>query len=151
LSFNRHFYYKVLTLSPFEKRSKMTVGQEKALPMNEKKDIIEIDEKLIEAFHLMYDHFPEPATLVHKSRRVMAVNPACKIIGREPGMICARQGSAAAHKGCLAGEAVKSHQAKFRKIIIEAPDRRSITAFWLPVDGHPDFYIHFAVGATMDY
>lgn len=140
---------------------------------------VEIDPKLIEAFHLMYDHFPEPASLVHKSRLVMAVNPACQIIGRAPGMVCARQGAAEAHRGCLAGEAVRLHRARHKKIRIPVPASgeaggasspapaappanprgpelspprfRDIIAFWLPVDGQPDFYIHFAVGATMDY
>ena len=112
---------------------------------------IKADPRLIEAFHLMYDHFPEPATLVHKSRLVIAANPACDLIGRKPGMVCARQGSAEAHKGCLATEALSRHQAKFRKISIETPEKRNITAFWLPIDGHQDFYIHFAVGATRDY
>ena len=108
---------------------------------------IEIDQKVIEAFHLMYDHFPEPATLVHKSRQVMAANPACKLIGREPGMICAKQGSSEAHQGCLAGEVIKSQKARFRRIAIRTPEKIDITAFWLPIDGYPDFYIHFAVSA----
>ena len=111
----------------------------------------EIDPKLIEAFHLMFDHFPEPATRVHKSRRVMAANPACKLIGREAGMICAKQGSTEAHRGCLAGETIKSHEARFRRISRLMPEKKDFTAFWLPIDGHPDFYIHFAVGATRDY
>lgn len=112
---------------------------------------IKAEPQLIEAFHLMYDHFPEPASLIHKSRLVIAVNPACALIKRKPGLTCARQGSAEAHRGCLAGEAINSHQAQFRKISITTPEKRDITAFWLPIDGHPDFYVHFAVGATRDY
>ncbi len=54
-----------------------------------------IDAKVIEAFHLMWGGFPEPATLVHKSREVLAVNPACQKIGREKGMNCAKPGPAA--------------------------------------------------------
>jgi hypothetical protein len=33
-----------------------------------------VDSKVIEEFHLIWDHFPEPVTLVHKSREVIAVN-----------------------------------------------------------------------------
>ena len=50
-------------------------------------DDFQVDEKLIEAFHLMFDHFPEGVQLAHKSKRVVALNAACKSLGREVGMI----------------------------------------------------------------
>ena len=37
----------------------------------------ELEAKLGEAFHLMYDGLPEPVQLCHKTYRVVAVNPAC--------------------------------------------------------------------------
>ncbi len=52
-----------------------------------------IDSKIIEAFHLMWGNFPEPATLVHKSKEVIAVNAACEVIGRVKGMNCATHGA----------------------------------------------------------
>ena len=57
-------------------------------------DDIQVDQKLVEAFHLMFDHFPEGVQLAHKSKRVVAVNPACQAIGRTVGMICAKHGPA---------------------------------------------------------
>lgn len=109
-------------------------------------EITAADEKLIEAFHLMYDHFPEAAQLVHKSKRIVALNPACKAIGREGGMICARHGPPEAHNGCLADKTVKSHSAAWKTGPKTTSDGREPIIFWLPVDGYPDFYIHFAVG-----
>ncbi len=45
----------------------------------------QIEAKLSEAFHLMYDGLPEPVQLCHKTYRVVAVNPACESYGRKPG------------------------------------------------------------------
>ena len=41
----------------------------------------ELEAKLGEAFHLMYDGLPEPVQLCHKTYRVVAVNPACAAYG----------------------------------------------------------------------
>ena len=30
------------------------------------------------------------------------------------------------------------------------PDHDAV-GFWLPVEGHPDFFIHFGVGTTLNY
>lgn len=112
---------------------------------------IHVDEKLIEAFHLMYDHYPEPATLVHKTKRVVAVNPPCAAIGREVGMNCAKHGPAEAHKGCLAAKAVKEQKAQWKMSGTLMPWGREYVVFWLPVHGYPDFYIHFGVGTKIDF
>ena len=50
----------------------------------------QIEAKLGEAFHLMYDGMPEPVQLCHKTYRVVAVNPACERYGRKPGVVCAQ-------------------------------------------------------------
>ncbi|WP_281289442.1 hypothetical protein [Sporomusa termitida] len=41
-----------------------------------------IDSKVMEAFELMWGNYPEPATLVHKSREIIAVNAAGRSFGR---------------------------------------------------------------------
>ena len=95
-------------------------------------DDFQVDEKLIEAFHLMFDHFPEGVQLAHKSKRVVALNAACKSLGREVGMICAQHGAPEAHKGCLAAQAVKEGQAKWRTAEPAGPGGRKAVVFWLP-------------------
>lgn len=112
---------------------------------------LQVDEKLIEAFHLMYDHFPEGVQLAHKSKRVVAVNPACEAMGRSVGMICAEHGPAEAHKGCLALKAIKKHTAAWASTPQSASIGQVSVVFWLPIDGYPDFFIHFGVGIMKDY
>ena len=105
--------------------------------------MIEVDRELVRAFHLMWDHYPNPSSLIHKSREVVAVNPACKSIPREVGSICAREQPAEKHRGCRANVAVETHSAQMTH------NRRAggteTLSFWLPIDGHPDFYIHFSM------
>jgi len=107
-----------------------------------------LDPKVIEAFHLMWGHFPEPATLVHKSREVYAVNEAAKGLGREVGTNCATLGSPEAHKGCLANQALATRQPVFKK---GKYGEKDIISYWLPIDGYPEFFVHFGVGVTIDY
>ncbi|WP_199533118.1 hypothetical protein [Solidesulfovibrio fructosivorans] len=112
---------------------------------------IQVDEKLIEAFHLMFDHFPEGAQLAHKSKKIVALNPACEAIGRKVGMICAKHGPPEAHKGCLANKTIKNHKATWAIVAQAVPGGQVPVTFWLPIDGYPDFFIHFGVGYMKDY
>jgi hypothetical protein len=112
---------------------------------------IEVDPKLIETFHLMFDHFPECVQLAHKSFLVIAVNSVASIIGRDVGMICAKHGSPEAHKGCTAQKTVREHKATWKAIPATEAGKLGTVAFWLPIDGYPDFYLHFGVGVMKDY
>ena len=112
---------------------------------------IKVDEKLIEAFHLMFDHFPEGAQLAHKSKKIVALNPACKAMGREVGMICAKDGPPEAHKSCLANKTVKNHKATWVTGAQTVPNGPVSVTLWLPIDGYPDFFIHFGVGYMKNY
>lgn len=107
-----------------------------------------VDSKVIEAFHLMWGNFPEPATLVHKSREVIAVNAACEVIGRVKGMNCATHGAPEAHRGCLANQALSAQQSAFKKITF---GEKELISYWLPVDGYPELFVHFGVGVTINY
>ncbi len=107
-----------------------------------------IDSKVVEAFQLMWGNFPEPVTLVHKSREIIAVNKVCKDIGRTEGMNCAKLGEPENHKGCLANQALATQQPAFKKLKF---GEREIISYWLPVDGYPEIFIHFGVGVTIDY
>ncbi|WP_231038449.1 hypothetical protein [Pectinatus haikarae] len=126
-------------------------GSAKAIKAEQRvkeKSKIEVDQRVIEAFQLMWGNFPEPATLVHKSREVIAVNDACAAIGRIKGMNCATHGAPEAHRGCLADQALSKQQSAFKKI--EFGDK-TIISYWLPVEGYPELFIHFGVGVTIDY
>lgn len=110
----------------------------------------QIEAELGAAFHLMYDGLPEPAQLCHKTYRVVAVNPAGAAYGRAPGQVCAQ--------GCPGLKAGLCRQAQMRKSggttwlrSEKSENAPGATAFWIPVAGHPDYYVHFGIGVTIDY
>ncbi|MDR3154622.1 MAG: hypothetical protein LBW85_10230 [Deltaproteobacteria bacterium] len=115
------------------------------------KEDIHVDECLLKSFHLMWDHFPECVQLSHKSYQVVAVNPAAGAIGREVGMLCAKHGPTEAHRGCLAQKTLKHQMTTWAAAPPAQPGKVGSVTFWLPIDGYPDFFLHFAVGYVQDY
>ena len=97
--------------------------------------------EVIKAFHMFWDSYPGVATLVHKSYEIVAANQLAREIGRKPGVICAKLGSPEEHKGCQAKAALKQKQAKWIKKSYPDADR---LIFWIPLDGYPDYYVHFS-------
>lgn len=101
---------------------------------------IEVDPKLTEAFDLLWGAYPYPASLVHKSRTIIAVNEPCRLGGREPGMNCAKWDVPETHKGCLANRALREQKPFYK----ERRTPGGVTLiYWLPIPGYPDFYLHF--------
>ncbi|MDR3175104.1 MAG: hypothetical protein LBU06_01010 [Desulfovibrio sp.] len=115
------------------------------------KEDIRVDKRLLESFHLMWDHFPECVQLTDKSFLVLAVNPAAGAIGREAGMTCAKHGPSEGHKGCKAQKTIKEHRATWTAIPPAQEGKLGTVVFWLPIDGYPDYYLHFGVGSGKDY
>ena len=104
---------------------------------------------VIEAFHLMWGNFPEPASLVHKSREVVAINKAHEKKGvLKPGMNCAKMGEPGAHAGCLGNQALAAREAAY---VVMQRAGKDLIAFWVPLDGYPEYFIHFGVGSSIDY
>lgn len=103
------------------------------------------DPKLIEAFTLMWSAYPGPASLVHKSKTIIAVNRACLMGGRKPGMNCARWDSPDKHRGCLANRALKEQTPLHKEV---RRDDGVFRVYWLPVPDYPDFYVHFTTELT---
>ncbi len=112
---------------------------------------VQVDEDLVKSFHLMWDHFPEVVQLTHKSFLVLAVNPAADRVGRKVGMICAKHGPPELHKGCKARQTVQQQKATWKATPPTQPGKIGSVTFWLPIEGYPDYYLHFAVGNTMDF
>ena len=106
---------------------------------------IQADSKLLEAFTLMWGTYPGPASLVHKSRTIVAVNEACRAGGRQPGMNCAKWGAPELHKGCLANRALKERRALSKEIHNAGGIFR---VYWLPIPDYVDFYVHFTTEAV---
>lgn len=106
---------------------------------------ISVDPGLIDAFFLMWGTYPGPASLVHKSRTIVAVNEACRVGGRVPGMNCAAWGTPEKHRGCLANRALAEQTPLFKEVR-EADG--VFRVYWLPLPGYPDFYVHFTTEKT---
>ena len=98
------------------------------------------DPKLVEAFMLMWGSYPGPASLVHKSKTIIAVNEACRKGGREVGMICSQWASLDNHRGCQANRTLQEQQPLHKEV---RRDQGVFRVYWLPLPGYPDFYVHF--------
>ena len=71
-------------------------------------------EEVINAFHMMWDTFPEHARLIHKDRTVLAVNKAAEEIGMTVGTPCYAFAPNRSHSICLANQALKENVGKYR-------------------------------------
>ena len=98
-----------------------------------------VDSTVIDAFHMMWGSFPEAVRLIHKSRKVLAVNEAAISKGMEVGVSCFSFGKPEFHKSCGADQALTSNNGE-RSI---APDGR--IRFWSPVRNCPDVFVHFVI------
>jgi len=106
--------------------------------------------ELSKAFHLLCDAFPEPVQLCHRTHRIVAVNPAAESYGRAVGQNCARNCPGLKAGLCRHAQMMK----KGKSTWFHLPDGgngRPSTAYWIPVTGHPEYYVHFGVGVTIDY
>ena len=97
------------------------------------------DTALIQAFHLMWDNFPGMARLINKKHIVLAANSIAEKKGFIPGTLCAKVNAPDIQRGCKMAAAFKTGQAKVDTLL---GDR---LRGWLPVEGHPDVLVHFAI------
>jgi hypothetical protein len=103
---------------------------------------------LEKAFQLMWGNFPEAVQLTYKDREVIALNKASLKLGRLTGVKCSSRGAPEDHRGCLANQAMSTQQPMFKKLKFYG---KEIISYWLPIDGYPDFFVHFAIGNAIDY
>lgn len=98
-----------------------------------------VDEKVIDAFHMMWGSFPAPVRLIHKSRKVLAVNEIATGMGMEAGVPCFSIGNPESHKACKSNEALSLN--KGQRMNVEPGKIK----FWSPVRNCPDVYVHFTI------
>ncbi|MBQ7476094.1 MAG: hypothetical protein IJT06_01710 [Selenomonadaceae bacterium] len=106
------------------------------------------DEKIIEAFHLMWGNFPEAVVITQKSREIVAVNKTAEKFGLKPGIKCSSVGKPENHRGCQCNKAVDTgevvcctYEGNFGKAY----------GFWIPISEKPEWVIHFGVGYAFEY
>jgi hypothetical protein len=98
-----------------------------------------IDSKVLDAFHMMWGSFPLPVRLIHKNRKVLAVNEVAQSMGMEVGVPCFSFGNPESHKACNANEALSSDMGQRMDVGSEK------IKFWSPVRNCPDVFVHFTV------
>jgi len=98
-----------------------------------------VDQKVIDAFHMMWGSFPAPVRLIHKKRNVLAVNEIAKSKGMEVGVPCFSIGNPESHKSCKANEALSSDHGQRMNV------EQGKIKFWSPVRDCPDVFVHFTI------
>ena len=99
-----------------------------------------IDSKVIEAFHMMWGSFPAPVRLIHKSRKVLALNEIAESMGMQVGVPCFEFGNPESHKFCNANGALSSDKGQRMNVASEGKIK-----FWSPVRNCPDVFVHFTI------
>ena len=105
------------------------------------------NQTVIDAFHMMWDNFPEPVMLIQKSRQIYAVNKKAASMGLNTEMKCSQIGTKP-HRGCLCNKAADEKKAVY--ITYETPLGQAY-GYWIPVAGHEEYLLHFGVGYTFEY
>ena len=105
-------------------------------------------QEIINAFHMMWDKFPEPIMLITKDRQIHAVNKKAASMGLNDQMKCSSIGKPENHKGCLCNQAADTREAVYKAY--EGQFGRAY-GFWIPVEGAEEYIIHFGVGSTFEY
>ena len=100
------------------------------------------EQEYIQAFHMMWDNYPEAVRLIDRRFNVLAGNPAYTAMGGETGVKC-NVGDPALHKGCQAMNALRTGQAKTLKSEVNGVVWES---YWVPVTGTDELYVHFTNG-----
>ena len=97
------------------------------------------NDKIILAFHQMWDGFPGIARLINSKHVIIASNKTAEEKGFTKGVICARVGSPESHKGCMANLTLKTQTAQTDR---KLEDR---IRGWVPLEGYDDLFVHFTL------
>jgi hypothetical protein len=106
------------------------------------------DQKIIEAFYLTWNSFPEPVMLVERNRTILALNRAAEKEGRQIGIKCSSMPPLERHSGCKANAALSTKECQYAKWKGNFGD---VITYWMPIDEYPDYFIHFSVGQKLTY
>jgi hypothetical protein len=79
---------------------------------------------------------------------VLAVNRTAEKCGMQIGIKCYSIPPLESHRWCNANAALIAKECRYSKLKGSLGD---VITYLLPVDGYPDYYIHFSVGFRIDY
>ena len=100
------------------------------------------EEEIIRAFHMMWDNYPEQVRLIDRSFRVVAGNPSYIAGGGQAEVKC-NVGDPELHRKCQAIAALSSGETR---IVTNEIAGMEFEAYWVPVEGAPDYFVHFNNG-----
>ena len=100
---------------------------------------LQVDEKIIQAFHLMWDGFPGAARLINKNYIIIAANQAAIANGHGPGICCAKMPSPTKHRGCKAQKTLNE-----QKGYVDHPLDNSLRG-WVPLAENSELFVHFSL------
>ncbi len=105
----------------------------------------DVSNETIEAFHLMWYHFPQVVLLLKKTRVIVAANKVAEAAGFLPGAKCFQVlKSTKIHPDCKANEALEKGVTK-RSVAYLKDINRIRDTYWIPILTEKDLYVHFAV------
>ena len=107
----------------------------------------EISNELRQNFHINWDNFPFPVMLIQKDRMILAINKTAQKMGIPEGTQCFNLADGSVCKGCQAGHALKEQNTK-RKVSYHATFKKVIDAYWVPLAGQDNLYLHFNIDIT---
>jgi hypothetical protein len=81
----------------------------------------------------------------------LAVNEIAEQIGRIPGTKCSQIGTPDSHRICKANQALDSQRSQYTKYVKGDNSEKEAIAFWIPLAGRDDIYVHFSIGNMIDY
>jgi|UniRef100_E6XJM4 hypothetical protein len=107
-----------------------------------------VDQKILNAFQLMWGPFPEPVMLVHKDRTILAVNDLCRSIGTPIGIKCfslnMEEGKTTC-KRCKANMALRQERTICSE---EIQNDKRVLGYWMPLKEEKDVFVHFGIGCA---
>lgn len=109
---------------------------------------LELRPQVVDSFKTMWGNFPEPVLLILRNFEIVAANKTAEESGIKIGSKCSEMEPSERHRGCKANEARETREAAYHRTKMGEHD---VYVFWLPVDGHPDYIIHFPVGLSGRY
>lgn len=112
-------------------------------------NVYDQEKKVLEAFKIMWNEYPEPAMLINRGKRVMAINWACRQVGPHVGAFCHEIGGCQdINNRCLINHCLESRKAVHIKV---GNGQKQWSIHWVPIDGCPDYCVHFFAGSGQEH
>ncbi len=106
-----------------------------------------IEQKILDAFQMMWGPFPEPVMLVHKDRTILAVNDLARSGGVPLRVKCFSLNPEALTTTCKQCKANLALRERRTVCTEETVNGTRVIGYWMPLKDE-DVYVHFGVGTA---